>query len=274
MNTAFERPISARSTGRANDRGHNDAPAGQSNANGSGEISAETSAHHGMSETLTDIIEELSIISRTLERWSSFSASIGVSEEQQAQERARYLEAEKRGSERIAEHTRRLLRKLRKAHEEARSAPYTDINVPSDLISHLDGFLSPNLWLIALFDESEYFNDMARGELIALGQLSSNLNFYLSLFSDLTKQCRQPAKPVSYLSANHNQPDVALSSVATQDNPIEIRLAGPMHSSLTEYAPPVTLEDGKVDLAHILPLLHRSLQPYPLPPAAKGASCA
>eukprot|EP01054_Gregarina_sp_Poly1_P006588 Gregarina_sp_Poly_1__6587@NODE_3534_length_1027_cov_83_684375_g51_i2_p2_GENE_NODE_3534_length_1027_cov_83_684375_g51_i2NODE_3534_length_1027_cov_83_684375_g51_i2_p2_ORF_typecomplete_len158_score41_10Sigma70_ner/PF04546_13/0_0048ORC_WH_C/PF18137_1/0_17ORC_WH_C/PF18137_1/2_6e03_NODE_3534_length_1027_cov_83_684375_g51_i2109582 len=53
---------------------------------------------------LMDAVEELSVVSRTLERWTVFAPSVGVSEEQRNTEQKRYDEAVKKGKQRIVEH--------------------------------------------------------------------------------------------------------------------------------------------------------------------------
>lgn len=62
------------------------------------------------------------------------------------------------------------MRKTRKLIELVDSSTSFDsANIPVDLIAHVDHYLSPNSWLRALYEEIEYINAIARGELEALG---------------------------------------------------------------------------------------------------------
>eukprot|EP01055_Gregarina_sp_Pseudo9_P005876 Gregarina_sp_Pseudo_9__5875@NODE_919_length_2062_cov_23_084034_g862_i0_p1_GENE_NODE_919_length_2062_cov_23_084034_g862_i0NODE_919_length_2062_cov_23_084034_g862_i0_p1_ORF_typecomplete_len297_score69_12Med10/PF09748_9/2_5e08RRS1/PF04939_12/1_3e03RRS1/PF04939_12/0_47_NODE_919_length_2062_cov_23_084034_g862_i066956 len=135
---------------------------------------------------LMDAVEELSIVSRTLERWTVFAPSVGVSEDQRKAEQMRYDEAVKKGKQRIIEHLRKALRKFRRLSDCTKdSETFDSADLPVDLIAHVDSFLSPNTWLRALYDEIEYQNAVARGELEALASFHATLKFYVNVLDNL-----------------------------------------------------------------------------------------
>lgn len=185
---------------------------------------------------LMDAVEEMSIVSRTLERWTVFAPSVGVSEDQRRLEQTRYDEAVKKGKQRIVEHLRKALRKFRRLSDcTKKSEVFDSADLPVDLIAHVDSFLSPNTWLRALYDEVYYQNAIARGELEALASFHATLKFYVNVLDDLSK-------------------------VQT------VRIPDFTEASLPPTAPrkPVRKQDESVDLVHVLTLLKGPLTPSEL----------
>eukprot|EP01053_Blabericola_migrator_P004873 Blabericola_migrator_1__4872@NODE_254_length_10809_cov_136_023925_g213_i0_p5_GENE_NODE_254_length_10809_cov_136_023925_g213_i0NODE_254_length_10809_cov_136_023925_g213_i0_p5_ORF_typecomplete_len311_score63_09Med10/PF09748_9/1e07_NODE_254_length_10809_cov_136_023925_g213_i045965528 len=185
---------------------------------------------------LMDAVEELSIVSRTLERWTVFAPSVGVSEDQRRAEQSRYDEAVKKGKQRIIEHLRKAMRKFRRLSDCAKASQVFDnADLPVDLIAHVDAFLSPNTWLRALYDELDYQNCVARGELAALSSFHSTLKFYVNVLDNLS------------MSQTVKIPDFTEASLAP-----------------TAPRRPVRKSDGSVDLVHVLTLLKGPLTPSPI----------
>lgn len=112
---------------------------------------------------------------------------------------------------------------------------YGQLNVPVDLVSHVDAFLSPNLWLRALIQETGYTIAEARGELTSLGSLHSTLRFYTNVLNKLRERdlVKAPKFSESLL------PPTVLRA-------------------------PVSKSDERLDLLHVLKLLADPLKPMPL----------
>eukprot|EP01057_Protomagalhaensia_wolfi_P004394 Protomagalhaensia_wolfi_Nauph_80__4393@NODE_449_length_2512_cov_94_345734_g44_i2_p2_GENE_NODE_449_length_2512_cov_94_345734_g44_i2NODE_449_length_2512_cov_94_345734_g44_i2_p2_ORF_typecomplete_len364_score50_51Med10/PF09748_9/1_2e04Med10/PF09748_9/5_8e06_NODE_449_length_2512_cov_94_345734_g44_i2941185 len=183
---------------------------------------------------LMDAVEELSIVSRTLERWTVFAPSVGTSEEQRQAEAARYEEAVKKGKQRIIEHLRKALRKFRRLGDCTKnSGVFDSADLPVDLIAHVDSFLSPNTWLRALYDEIDYQNCVARGELAALASFHGTLKFYVNVLDNLSRGQ-------------------------------QIQVPDFIPLPPTVLRPPVRRSDKSVDLVHVLTLLKGPVAPAPV----------
>eukprot|EP01056_Protomagalhaensia_sp_Gyna25_P001475 Protomagalhaensia_sp_Gyna_25__1474@NODE_1750_length_1564_cov_52_008525_g56_i2_p1_GENE_NODE_1750_length_1564_cov_52_008525_g56_i2NODE_1750_length_1564_cov_52_008525_g56_i2_p1_ORF_typecomplete_len361_score59_23Med10/PF09748_9/4_5e06_NODE_1750_length_1564_cov_52_008525_g56_i23701452 len=198
---------------------------------------------------LMDAVEELSIVSRTLERWTVFAPSVGTSEEQRQAEAARYDEAVKKGKQRIIEHLRKSLRKFRRLGDCTKNTgAFDSADLPVDLIAHVDSFLSPNTWLRALYDEIDYQNCVARGELAALASFHGTLKFYVNVLDNLRRGQ-------------------------------QIQVPDFIPLPPTVLRPPVRRSDKSVDLVHVLTLLKGPVAPAPVnsplqirPPRQKDAA--
>eukprot|EP01071_Lankesteria_metandrocarpae_P004095 Lankesteria_metandrocarpae@DN3366_c0_g1_i1.p1 len=69
-------------------------------------------------------------------------------------------------------------------------------NLPLGLINHVDAFQSPNVWLSELYSQATRQNDIARGELLAIGSLQATLTYYLKHDGEAPLSGVVPATPL------------------------------------------------------------------------------